>query len=86
MKKTLLTLSLAFISAGAFSTAMDHSHMDHSQMNHAKMGHGKMIHFWLVNDMCRNGKIHVPKIITEGVILDRKWIKIWEIFKILNTF
>ncbi|MEZ8082213.1 copper-resistant cuproprotein CopI [Enterovibrio norvegicus] len=42
MKKKLLTLSLAFISAGAFSNAMDHSHMDHSQMNHAKMGHGKI--------------------------------------------
>lgn len=44
MKKTLLALSLAFISTSAFSTAMDHSDMDHSQMNHAEMNHADMDH------------------------------------------
>ncbi|EVU19144.1 hypothetical protein D046_1756A, partial [Vibrio parahaemolyticus V-223/04] len=39
MKKTLITLALTMVSAGAFAQ-MDNSNMNHDNMDHGKMDHG----------------------------------------------
>ncbi|WP_295898897.1 copper-binding protein [uncultured Vibrio sp.] len=49
MKKTALTMSLAFIStallsAAAIANKMDHSEMDHGSMNHKEIDHASMNH------------------------------------------
>ncbi|MDF4310948.1 copper-binding protein, partial [Vibrio parahaemolyticus] len=41
MKKTLITLALTMVSAGAFAQ-MDNSNMNHDNMDHGKMDHGSM--------------------------------------------
>ncbi|EGQ7676769.1 copper-resistant cuproprotein CopI [Vibrio parahaemolyticus] len=41
MKKTLITLALTMVSAGA-SAQMDNSNMNHDNMDHGKMDHGSM--------------------------------------------
>lgn len=41
MKKTLITLALTMVSAGAFAQ-MDSSNMNHDNMDHGKMDHGSM--------------------------------------------
>ncbi|MDD1779857.1 copper-binding protein [Enterovibrio sp. ZSDZ35] len=54
MKKTLIAMTLAFLSTGVMAAGMDHSTMDHGSMDHGSMDHssmdqGKMDHSSMMN-------------------------------------